>query len=435
MATGELYARRRERTLARLGGGVLVLPAASVQRRSGDSDHPYRQESDLLYLTGFREPGSVLVLAPHREKRFTLFVRPRDREMETWNGRRAGVEGAVRDFGADQAFVEGDLERELPALLEGAQTVHYPFGLDAGLDAMLLRLVRQGRGRQRTGTPVPERLQDLGSLLHEQRLYKDDAEVALLREAARLTADGFARAMRATRPGVREYEVEAELLYAYRKGGGDGPGYEPIVAGGVNATILHYRTGRDELKAGELLLVDSGCEFGGYTADVTRTWPVDGRFTRAQRALYDAVLTAHEAAVAAVRPGASRDAVHEVACRSLIRSLLDLKLLEGTEASCWKDRSFRRFYMHGTSHWLGLDVHDAGAYHAGGSPKPLAPGMVLTVEPGLYVAGDDEQAPPEYRGIGIRIEDDVLVTADGREVLTAAIPRTAEAMERAMERP
>jgi Xaa-Pro aminopeptidase len=372
------------------------------------------------------------VLAPHHAKRFTLFVRPRDREMETWNGRRAGVEGAVRDFGADQAFVEGDLEKELPMLLAGAHTVHYPFGLDEKTDLLMLRLIREGRERQRTGTPVPDRLQDLGSLLHEQRLYKDNAEVALLREAARLTAEGFARAMRATRPGSCEYEIEAELLHAYRKGGGEGPGYEPIVAAGVNATILHYRTGREVLKDGDLLLVDSGCDYGGYTADVTRTWPANGRFTAPQRALYDAVLRAHEAAIAAVRPGTSREAVHEVACRSLIRSLLDLGLLEGTEASCWQDRTFRRFYMHGTSHWLGLDVHDAGAYHAGGAPKPLAPGMVLTVEPGLYVAEDDEKAPAAYRGLGIRIEDDVLVTQDGHEVLTDTIPRSIDGMARAM---
>jgi Xaa-Pro aminopeptidase len=430
--TQDHYRTRRERTLARLGGGVLVLPSAPVFRRNGDADHPYRQESDLLYLTGFREPGSVLVLAPNQEKRFTLFVRPRDREMETWNGRRAGLEGAVRDFGADQAFVIDDFEKELPKLLAGAHTVHYPFGLDEKMDATMLRLVRQGRERQRTGTPVPERLQDLGALLHEQRLHKDDAEVALLREAARLTAEGFVRAMRATTSGVAEYEIEAELLYAYRRGGGEGPGYEPIVAGGVNATILHYRTGRDVLKDGDLLLVDSGCDFGGYTADVTRTWPVSGRFTAAQRELYEAVLRAHEAAIATVRPGTSREAVHETACRSLIRSLLGLGLLEGTEASCWQDRSFRRFYMHGTSHWLGLDVHDAGAYHAGGAPKPLAPGMVLTVEPGLYVAEDDEKAPAEYRGIGIRIEDDVLVTPDGYEVLTDAIPRSIDGMARAM---
>ena len=430
MFSEKSYADRRRRVLERLGNSVLVLPAAPAHRRNGDAEYPFRQESDLLYLTGFEEPESVLVLAPQLQKPFTLFVRPRDREMEIWNGRRAGLEGAVRDFGADQAFLIDDLKKELPKLLAGAQGVFAPFGLQPSFDAMLLELLSTLRARQRTGTPVPERVQDLGGLLHELRLYKDADELETLRTAAELTRRGFERALSETRPGVHEYEIEAELLYAYRKGGGDGPGYEPIVASGVNATILHYRTGRDVLKEGELLLIDSGCEFDGYTADVTRTWPIGGRFSAPQAALYDLVLAAHEAAIAAVRPGQSRDAVHEVACRTLIAGLLELKLLEGTVESCWKDKSFRRFYMHGTSHWLGLDVHDAGLYYAGGAPKPLAPGMVLTVEPGLYVSADDEKAPAEYRGIGIRIEDDVLVTAEGREVLTASIPRSRAAMER-----
>jgi Xaa-Pro aminopeptidase len=430
MFSEKTYADRRRRVLEKLGNSVLVLPAAPARRRNGDAEYPFRQESDLLYLTGFGEPESVLVLAPQLSKPFTLFVRPRDREMEIWNGRRAGLEGAVRDFGADQAFLIDDFENELPKLLAGAQGVFAPIGLDGAFDAMLLKTVATLRARQRTGTPVPERVQDLGGLVHELRLYKDADEIAVLRTAAELTRRGFERALAETKPGLHEYEIEAELLYAYRKGGGDGPGYEPIVASGVNATILHYRTGRDVLKEGELLLIDSGCEFAGYTADVTRTWPIGGRFSAPQAALYDVVLAAHEAAIASVRPGTSRDAVHEVACRTLIAGLLELKLLEGTVESCWKDKSFRRFYMHGTSHWLGLDVHDAGLYYAGGAPKPLAPGMVLTVEPGLYVSVDDEKAPAEYRGIGIRIEDDVLVTADGHEVLTAAIPRSRAAMER-----
>lgn len=427
----ERYAARRQRVLERLGGGVLVLPAAPVFRRNGDADHAYRQESDLLYLTGFREPESVLVLAPHADKTFTLFVRPRDREQETWTGRRAGVEGAMAGFGADQAFLVDDLDQELPKLLVGAQSVSYPYGHDPAMDARMVRLVAGLRARHRTATPVPDRLQELGALVHPLRLVKEPGEVALLRQAAELTARGHRRAMRATAAGLGEYAVEAELLYEFRRGGGDGPGYQPIVASGVNATILHHRTGRDVLRDGDLVLVDAGCEVEGYTADVTRTWPVDGRFTRPQQALYELVLAAHGAAVDAVRPGTSRDAVHEVACRTLIQGLLDLGLLEGSVDGCWQERSFRRFYMHGTSHWLGLDVHDVGGYYAGGAPRPLAAGFVLTVEPGLYVAANDEKVPAEYRGLGLRIEDDVLVTATGREVLTEAIPRTIAELDHA----
>jgi Xaa-Pro aminopeptidase len=429
--TPETFARRRRQVLARLGGGALVLPAAPVFRRSGDAEHAYRQESDLLYLTGFREPETVLVLNPAHAKPCTLFVRPRDKEMETWNGRRAGLEGALRDFGADQAYAIGDLEKELPKLLAGAQAVFHPFGLAPAMDEKILRIVHGMRERARTPVPVPDRICDLGALVHELRLQKDDEEIAALRTAAELTRRGHLAAMRATKPGVFEYELEAELLYAFRKGGGDGPGYEPIVAAGVNATILHYRTGRDALRDGELLLVDAGAEFAGYSADVTRTWPANGRFTAPQAALYEIVLAAHGAAVAAVRPGTTRDAVHEIATKVLIRGLLDEKLLAGTVDGIWADRSFRRFYMHGTSHWLGLDVHDVGGYYAGGSPRPLAPGFVLTIEPGLYIAPDDETAPEHFRGIGIRIEDDVLVTAGGREVLTEAIPRTITAMAEA----
>jgi len=423
------YAQRRRRVLDRLGGAVLVLPAAQVFRRNGDVDHAWRQESDFAWLTGFCEPESVLVLAPHAAKPYTLFVRPRDKEMEIWNGRRAGVDGAIADYGADQAFTIDQMEQELPALLAGAQAVYTPYGLNDAFDTRLLRLMSGLRARQRTGTPVPERLQDLGGLIHELRLYKDAAELERMRTAAELTRRGFVRAIAATRPGQAEYEVEAELLYEFRKGGGDGPGYDPIVASGVNATILHYRTGRDTLHDGDLLLVDCGCEYLGYTADVTRTWPVGGRFSEPQRALYELVLASHQAAIAAVRPGTSRDAVHEVACRVLIRGLLRLGLLDGDEETVWRERSYRRFYMHGTSHWLGADVHDVGTYYAGGAPRPLAPGMVLTIEPGLYVAADDDKAPAAYRGIGIRIEDDVLVTSDGSEVLTAAIPRTVAELE------
>lgn len=427
----DVFVRRRQRVLERLGGGVLVVPAAPVYRRNGDVEHVYRQESDLLYLTGFSEPESVLVLNPAAEKPYTLFVRPRDRDAEIWNGRRAGVEGAVAEFGADQAFTIDQLDKELPRLLAGAQTLHYSLGIDADTDRRIIGHLSNMRRRARLLGPPPERIADPGPLLHELRLLKDDAEVAVLRRAAELTTRGHLRAMAATRPGMHEYEVEAELLYEYRRGGGTGPGYENIVAAGVNATILHYRAGDAVLHDGDLVLIDSGCEVDGYTADVTRTFPVNGRFTRPQQALYEIVLDAHFRALEAVRPGTTLDAIHELATRTLIEGLLREKLLEGTVDSCWEDKSFRRFYMHRTSHWLGMDVHDVGAYSMGGAPRPLAAGMVLTVEPGLYVSADDDKVPEEYRGIGIRVEDDVLVTPSGSEVLTAAVPRTVEELRRA----
>lgn len=426
----ETLATRRRRVLERLGGGVLVLPSMPAAARNGDVEHAYRQSSDLLYLTGFREPDSVLVLNPASPKPFTMFVRPRDRDAEIWNGRRAGVEGVQSDFGADQAFTIDELDKELPALLQGAHTLFWPLGQNPAMDERIVRLFAAMQARQRTGTPVPERISSVGPLLHEMRLFKEPAELERLREASRLTRLGFERAMAATRSGMREYEIEAELLYEFRKGGGDGPGYEPIVAAGVNATVLHYRTGRDTLRDSELVLVDCGCELDGYTADVTRTWPANGRFTPAQQALYDIVLEAQHRAIAAVRPGTTREAVHDTAVRALVEGLIHEKLLAGSVDEVIADKSFRRYYMHGTSHWLGLDVHDAGAYFAAGTGRPLAGGMVLTVEPGLYVAQDDEKAPAEMRGVGIRIEDDVAVTAEGCEVLTAGIPATREELRR-----
>lgn len=426
------YFQRRQKVLSRLGSGVLVLPAALAAKRNGDAEYPYRQASDFLYLTGFDEPESVVVLNPASPKPFTLFVRPRDREMEIWNGRRAGLEGAVRDFGADQAFLVDELDEKLPDLLLGAPAIYAPLGVDPDFDARLIGHLVATRRRGRTGQMVPDRLVDLSSLVHELRLFKDESELELLRKAVVASEEGHRRAMAVTGPGVFEYELEAELLHAYRRHGGAGPGYEPIVAAGVNSTILHYRTGHQALADGELVLIDSGCEFQGYTADVTRTWPVNGRFSSAQKQLYETVLQAHEAAIAATRPGVTLDHLHELATRILIEGALDAGLLSGSVESCLKDQSYRRYYMHRTSHWLGLDVHDVGAYAQGGSPRPLAPGMVFTIEPGLYVPEDDEQAGGAFRGIGIRIEDNVLVTADGCEVLTAGIPRSVAEVEAAV---
>lgn len=430
----EIHAARRARVLERLGGGVLVLPAARMQRRNGDVEHVFRQESDLLYLSGFPEPDAWLVLHPAAAKPFTLFVRPHDKEKEVWDGVRAGVEGAQRDFGADQAFVLDELDKQMPGLLWGASTLHWPMGLDRAADERVLGWLAAARRKHRDGVVAPECVRDPGLLLGELRILKDSEELELLREACGLAEKGFRRALAACRPGVREYELEAEIGYEFRRGGGV-HGFEPIVAGGVRATTLHGTVTEEALRDGELVLADCGCERRGYTSDVTRTFPVNGRFSAPQRELYSLVLRAHDDAVAAARPGATLDELHAIAVRVLVDGLLRLGFMEGTADERIADKAFRRWYMHRTSHWLGLDAHDAGAYLACGTARPLAPGMVFTVEPGLYIAADDDKAPPEMRGTGIRIEDDLLITDAGCEVLTEAIPRGVDEVERAMAHP
>jgi len=427
--TPEMYARRRAAVLDRLDGGVLVVRSNPEQARSNDTDFPFRQDSDLHYLTGFDEPDCVLVLTDaHPDHRFVLFVRPRDPEKETWHGRRAGVDGAKMRCGADAVYAVDELDAVLPGYLEGAQTLYFTPGLDHTFAWRMEQwLGRLRRTRPRTGKGPLTRTEH-GTLVHEMRLKKTAEETALLVRACAISAEAHNAALAATRPGMNEREVEALVNYVFRARGGSAPGYNSIVAGGINATILHYTENSMPLADGDLLLIDAGCEYEGYTADVTRTFPVGERFTEAQRAVYDIVLEAQLEAIAAVKPGARFDDVHHRALDVMVQGLVELGVLVGEPSELIALKAYQPFYMHRTSHWLGLDVHDVGPYVDGnGDSRTLEPGMVLTVEPGLYFGDSILEYPEKYRGIGIRIEDDVLVTASGSDVLSKdAVKRVGE---------
>jgi Xaa-Pro aminopeptidase len=426
----KLHAARREEIAVRMkreGGGVMLLPAAEEKTRNADSEYLFRQDSDYAYVTGFDEPsGCALLFA---DGRYVLFVRPKDPDREIWTGRRAGVEGAKADYGATEAYPASDVDLRLASLLDGAGTLWYRLGADWIWDARVGRTLNELRGRARAGALPPQRIVDPSIVLHEMRLFKSDAEVRALRKAAEITAEAHLSAMRDGQAGRREYQVQAEIEYAFRRRGGTGPGYGTIVATGANSTILHYRAGGAELRDGEVCLVDAGGEYGFYTADVTRTFPVSGAFTKAQRAAYEVVLAAQEKGIAATRPGATIDEIHDVVVRELTEGMVRLGLLQGDPAERVGDKSYRKYYMHRTSHWLGMDVHDVGSYYVDGKSRSLEPGMVLTVEPGLYVAVDDAAAPEALRGVGIRIEDDLLVTPGGHANLTEAVPKAPDEVE------
>jgi Xaa-Pro aminopeptidase len=430
-----LHARRRAATIERMrqeGGGVLLVPQGEEKLRNNDAEYLFRPDSDHLYLTGFEEPSgcAVLVVPPaDAAARFLMFVRPKDREKEIWTGFRAGVEGAKETYGADEAFTVDEIDAKLPEIFENRSRLWYRIGQDAAWDARVSRILVELRAKSRTGVSAPTEVVDPARLLHELRLFKTPEELTRLRKAAEITAEAHMAAMRDGQPGRREYQVQAEIEYAFRRRGGNGPGYGTIVAAGANSCVLHYRASDAQLKDGDVCLVDAGAEYDWYTADVTRTFPVSGEFTKGQRDLYEAVLAAQIAAIQAVRPGATIDGVHDLTVRHLTESMIRLGLLQGTVDERIADKAYRKYYMHRTSHWLGLDVHDVGAYQLNGSPRPLQPGMVLTIEPGLYVAADDPSAPEALRGVGIRIEDDVLVTDGGFEVLTASAPKEPKEVE------
>lgn len=431
------HAERRAEVLRRIGGGTMVLRSNPEQTRSHDTEFPFRQDSDFAYLTGFLEPDCVAVLTTaHPEHRFVLFVRPRDLEKETWNGRRAGVEGALRDYGADATFAIDELDAKLPGYLEGAGTVFFTPGLDRDFNTRMegwLSTLRRSRARNGKG---PVSRTEHGGVVHEMRLIKSDEEIALLRRACEISSEAHNAALAQVRPGMREYEIEALINYVFRARGAHAPGYNSIVAGGENATILHYTENDMELKDGSLLLIDAGAEYAGYTADITRTFPVGTKFTKDQRAVYDIVLAAQLAAIASVKPGTRFDDVHRTALDVLVGGLVQLGVLEGDPAELIAQKGFQPFYMHRTSHWLGLDVHDAGLYVDGdGKSRVLEPGMVLTVEPGLYFGDGILEYDPRWRGIGVRIEDDVLVTASGHDVLSRDAIKDPAAIEKARSEP
>jgi len=432
-----MFREHRERFLSYLAreGAAAFVPTGALRIRNHDSEHRFRPHSDFWYLTGFREPDAVLVLLPAGEVRSVLFLNERDREAETWTGRRLGVAAAPEALGVERAYPLGELWERLPELLPGHAGLVYRMGEEAERDRRLIEVVQRVTARERLGRAVPRRWLDPAAGLHELRLIKDPAELACMRQAARVSAEAHRAVMRAARPGVNEGELDALLDYTFRRRGGTGAAYGNIVAGGANACILHYRENDRALVDGELCLVDAGCEWDFYASDVTRTFPVNGRFGAEQRALYELVLRAEQRAIAVVRPGATQKDVHDAALSELVDGLIELGLLTGTRAAALESGSYKRFYMHRTGHWLGLDVHDCGIYHLDGQPRPFQAGMVTTVEPGLYVAPDDETVEARWRGIGIRIEDDVLVTPAGNEVLTADVPREVDEIEAACRAP
>ena len=438
-----LFADHRSRALEAMpADSAMLLFGARHVLRNADTEYPYRQHSDVFYLTGWRDPEVVVLLRPGADEPVVMFVQPKDPEREVWTGYRYGPEGARELFGADAAHPADELDTLLPELLMGRRTLYYEAMVDAQNDARVRdALARARRPARNKHLPIPRAFVHPGVVLHDLRIRKSDGELAILREASRITADAHIAAMAMTRPGVREYELEAEINYTFRKQGGEGPGYGVIVGGGHNATVLHYVANQDALEDGDLVLVDAGCEYKLYTADVTRTWPASGRFSPAQRAVYEVVLEAQLASIDAARVGNSFNDVHDAAVRALTAGMLRIGLLESetdadtgsdTEAAIDKaisEKTYRRYYMHNTSHWLGLDVHDVGDYSRDGDSRSLEPGMVLTVEPGIYVDPEDEEAPARFRGIGVRIEDDVLVTDGAPDVLTEAVPKSIDAVE------
>ncbi|MGB0129131.1 MAG: aminopeptidase P N-terminal domain-containing protein [Rhodocyclaceae bacterium] len=422
------FAARRTRLLQTMQRGIAVVPTSPERVRNRDAHFPYRFDSYFYYLTGFCEPDAVLVLVAGDEPRSILFCRDKDPERETWDGFRYGPLAAREAFGFDAAFAIDVYDTHFPDLLGDQPTLYYSLGLDSAWDSRIIAGLNRVRAMGRTGIRAPAAIVDVNVLVDEMRLFKDEHEITTLRAAADISAAAHHRAMRAARPGGSENEVEAALLHEFRRRGAQAPAYTPIVAGGANACILHYISNDRPLRDGDLLLIDAACELDGYAADITRTFPVNGRFSPSQRDAYEIVLTAQAAAMAAVRPGRPWDAPHEAAVKVLTQGMIDLGLLSGSVDGAMESGAYKRFYMHRTGHWLGLDVHDAGEYKVDKAWRPLQPGMTLTVEPGLYIR-PTEGVPASLWNIGIRIEDDVLVTADGCDVLTAAARKQIEEIE------
>ncbi|WP_040940721.1 aminopeptidase P N-terminal domain-containing protein [Xanthomonas campestris] len=427
------YARRRKQLMQMAGEqAILILPAAPERVRSHDTHYPYRQDSDFWYLSGFPEPEAVLVLVPGRKHgEAILFCRERDAEREAWDGPRAGQEGAVAQYGMDDAYPIDDVDEILPGLLEGRSRVYYHFGRDVDFDLKLIGWLKRVREQVRHGAQPPHEFLELGHLLHEQRLFKSRDEIALMQQAADISVRAHRAAMQLVRPGVHEYQLQAEIEREFRAADA-WPAYGSIVGTGSNACVLHYRANNARSRDGELVLVDAGAEYRGYAADITRTFPVNGRFSAAQRALHDLVGAAQAAALAQAQPGIAYEAGHLAAVQALTEGLLRLGLLKGTLERNLAEGHYKRFYRHKTGHWLGLDVHDVGEYRLAGESRLLEPGMVFTIEPGLYVSADDTSVEAKWRGIGIRTEDNVLITADGHRVLTDALARSADEIQGAM---
>lgn len=428
------YAQRRQQLMTLMGSNsIAILPASAVSNRNNSVDYPYRPNSDFFYLSGFAEPEAVIALIPGREHgEFVLFCRERDPDKELWDGLRAGQEGAIRDFGADDAFPIADIDDILPGLIEGRDRIYYSVGKHQQFDQQLMDWVNSIRSKARLGAKPPKEFVMLDHLLHEMRLYKSAAEVALMQEAADISCRAHINAMQAARPGDNEYHLEAELEYAFRRGGARFPAYSSIVAGGKNACILHYTENNAPLADGDLVLIDAGCERDCYASDITRTFPINGHFSPEQAAIYAIVLAANLAAIDCVAPGRHWNEAHDTSVRVITTGLVELGLLQGEVDELIADAAYRPFYMHRAGHWLGLDVHDVGDYKVGGQWRVLEPGMTLTIEPGIYIAPDNQNVEARWRGIGVRIEDNLVVTPTGHQVLTQAAPKDIAAIEALM---
>jgi Xaa-Pro aminopeptidase len=427
------FARRRRQLMKMMGkGSIMILPAAPEKARNSDVSYHYRPDSDFFYITGFAEPQAVAVLIPGRPQGdYVLFVRERDVTRETWDGRRAGPEGATRDYGASDAFPIGDLDDILPRLMERCTRVYYTMGQHAEFDQRVIGWINRLKAQSRTGVLPPQEFIALDHLLHDMRLFKSRPELDAMRRSASIAVAAHRRAMSFTEPGRMEYEVMAELLHEFRRNNAD-ISYHPIVGGGANACILHYHENCEPLHDGDLLLIDAGCEYELYASDITRTFPVNGRFTPEQRAIYEVVLQAQHAAIEQARPGNHWNEPHDAAVRAITQGLLKLGILKGKLAALIRDGEYRRFFMHRTGHWLGMDVHDVGDYKLGEQWRVLEPGMVLTVEPGIYIPTGSRGVAKRWWNIGIRIEDDVAITRDGNEVLTGDLVKDADGIEQLM---
>ncbi|MCG5060657.1 MAG: aminopeptidase P N-terminal domain-containing protein [Limnoraphis sp. WC205] len=435
MITSAEYQQRREQLMAKIGTGTAIFRSAPMAVMHNDVEYNFRQDSDFFYLTGFNEPNAVAVLAPHHEKhKFVLFVQPKDPEKETWTGYRTGVEKAKEVYGADEAYPIAELDEKLPQYLQKADRIYYRLGQDEAFNNKVLKHWQKlMRVYPKHGTG-PIALQDAGTLLHPMRLLKSETELELMRKAANISVKAHNHARTFAQAGRYEYEIQAEMEHLFGLNGGT-PAYPSIVASGANACILHYVENNRQLQEGDLLLIDAGCSYKYYNADITRTFPISGKFTPEQKTIYEIVLKAQIAAIEQVKPGNPYQQVHDSAVRVIVEGLMELGLLTGDIEEIIKEEKYKPFYMHRTGHWLGLDVHDVGVYQWGENPQPLQPGQVLTVEPGIYISPDIKpvEGQPEvdqrWRGIGVRIEDDVLVTPQGYDVLTAGVPKSIEEME------
>jgi len=419
----EEFMRRME------ANSVAIIPSAREATRSNDTHYRFRQDSDFYYLTGFEEPDAIAVVYPDRDPHYTLFVRPRDPEREIWDGRRAGVEGAKSEFGAGESFPIAEFDEKLENMLDGAEKLYYRLGVNRHLDECIINQIARMRAINRKPIHPPQTIVDPATIVHEMRVLKSSEELELMQVAADIAAEAHCEAMKAARAGMQEYELEALIEKVFRQRGAAGPAYTSIVGAGANATVLHYINNDGELRDGDLLLIDAGAEYKGYASDITRTFPINGRFTKPQRDIYDLVLKAQMECVEMVRPGTTHEQLKQHSIEVLTEGMVELGLLDGKPAELIKEKKHEKFYMHGLGHMLGIDVHDVGLYYFGKDSRALEPGVVMTVEPGIYISPDTKDIPEQYLGIGVRIEDDVLCTANGPRVLTNKVPKVADEIE------